>query len=196
MHTERVLPLILKLDVRGQPVEWLHWQDAAGHYCRDTVRWSMGERNIELRGGWRRDTGERSLLHLAPIIAVEDHSHQRGRSLVPRLCRRTLHQRDRGICMYCAKHVSYDAMQVEHVVPLSRGGRTVWKNVVCACHRCNHHKGNRVPEEAGMKLLAVPYAPNVAEYLILSNRRILADQMEFLQTLVPESSQRRIVQLS
>jgi len=45
---------------------------------------------------------------------------------------------------------------------------------------CNHKKADRTPEEAGMKLLAVPYTPNLAEYLILSNRRILADQMEFL----------------
>lgn len=183
---ERVKPLILKLDLHGQPVEWLHWQEAVGHYCRDTVRWSLGERNIVLIGGWSRETGERSILKLAPIIAVEDHSIKRGRSLVPRLCRRSLYHRDRGLCMYCAKPVSYDEMQVEHVVPLSRGGRTAWKNVVCACHRCNHRKADRLPEEASMKLVAIPYLPNVAEYLILSNRRILADQMEFLRALTPE----------
>ena len=33
-----------------------------------------------------------------------------------------------------------------------------------------------------MKLLAVPFTPNLAEYLILQNRRILADQMDFLRT--------------
>jgi 5-methylcytosine-specific restriction endonuclease McrA len=87
--------------------------------------------------------------------------------------------------MYCGHDVGYQAMEVEHVIPLSRGGRTVWANVVVACHRCNHRKDARTPEEAHMKLLAVPYAPNVAEYLILSNRRILADQMEFLKPLVP-----------
>jgi hypothetical protein len=66
-------------------------------------------------------------------------------------------------------------------VPASRGGESVWENCVTACERCNHRKADRTPEEANMKLLAVPYTPNLAEYLILSNRRILADQMEFLQ---------------
>lgn len=183
--SEALKPLILKLDLHGQPVEWLHWQEAVGHYCRDTVRWSLGERSIVLTGGWSQATGQRSVLRLAPIIAVEDHSHKRGRSLVPRLCRRSLYHRDRGLCLYCARQVHYEEMQVEHVVPLSRGGVTAWNNVVCACHRCNHRKADRTPEQASMKLLAIPYVPNVAEYLILSNRRILSDQMEFLRPMVP-----------
>lgn len=49
------------------------------------------------------------------------------------------------------------------------------------CRECNQAKDARTPEEAGMKLLAVPYTPNLAEYLILQNRKILADQMEFLK---------------
>jgi 5-methylcytosine-specific restriction endonuclease McrA len=68
----------------------------------------------------------------------------------------------------------------DHVVPASRGGSSAWENCVTACRHCNQRKDDRTPEEAGMKLLAVPYTPNLAEYLILSNRRILADQMEFL----------------
>lgn len=65
-------------------------------------------------------------------------------------------------------------------MPASRGGASAWENCVTACEHCNHRKADRTPEEANMKLLAVPYTPNLAEYLILSNRRILADQMEFL----------------
>ena len=54
-------------------------------------------------------------------------------------------------------------------------------NVVAACKRCNHHKGNRLPHECGMELLALPYVPNTAEYLALINSgRILGDQMDFL----------------
>jgi len=54
--------------------------------------------------------------------------------------------------------------------------------VVTACKRCNTRKGDKTPEEARMPLLAIPYVPNVAEYLVLRNRRILGDQMEFLKT--------------
>ena len=55
-------------------------------------------------------------------------------------------------------------------------------DVVAACKACNTHKGNRRPEEAEVALLAIPYVPNWAEFLALSNRRILADQMQFLKT--------------
>jgi len=61
-------------------------------------------------------------------------------------------------------------------------------NVVTACRACNQRKGNRTPEEAHMHLLYAPYVPNRAEFLILANRRILADQMEFLLASVPRSS--------
>jgi len=71
---------------------------------------------------------------------------------------------------------------------LSRGGRDVWQNVVTSCKRCNHHKGNRTPEEANMQLIAVPFVPTHAEYIYLSGRRILADQMEFLLAHFPRNS--------
>jgi 5-methylcytosine-specific restriction endonuclease McrA len=72
------------------------------------------------------------------------------------------------------------------VVPLSRGGRDQWQNVVSACIACNVRKGSRTPAEAGMPLLAVPYRPSWVEHLILSNRNILADQMEFLRSHLPK----------
>jgi hypothetical protein len=46
-------------------------------------------------------------------------------------------------------------------------------------------KGSRTPQQAGMPLLAVPYRPSWVEHLILSNRNILADQMEFLVSHLP-----------
>ena len=54
--------------------------------------------------------------------------------------------------------------------------------MVAACRRCNQHKANYRLEEIGMELIALPYCPNNAEYLALTNsRRILGDQMEFLR---------------
>jgi len=60
--------------------------------------------------------------------------------------------------------------------------------VVTACKRCNHHKGNRTPEEANMELWAIPFVPTHAEYIYLSGRKILADQMEFLLAHFPRNS--------
>jgi len=57
--------------------------------------------------------------------------------------------------------------------------------VVSACVACNVRKGSRTPQQAAMPLLAVPYRPSWVEHLILSNRNILADQMEFLVSHLP-----------
>jgi hypothetical protein len=65
----------------------------------------------------------------------------------------------------------------------SRGGSDMWDNVVAACRRCNHWKGDRLLHECSMELMALPYVPNFAEYLALINSgRILGDQMDFLRT--------------
>ena len=59
---------------------------------------------------------------------------------------------------------------------------------VSACRRCNNHKAGRTPERAGVELLAVPFVPTHAEYVFLQGKRVLADQMEFLQAHFPRSS--------
>ena len=50
-------------------------------------------------------------------------------------------------------------LNYDHVIPRSRGGRTVWENIVSACYKCNARKANRTPEEAGMRLRALPKKP-------------------------------------
>ena len=59
---------------------------------------------------------------------------------------------------------------------------------MAACRSCNERKGSRLPEEANMELVYAPYVPNRAEFLILANRRILVDQMEFLKQHVSAQS--------
>ncbi|MEJ0034909.1 MAG: hypothetical protein WDO68_02285 [Gammaproteobacteria bacterium] len=61
-------------------------------------------------------------------------------------------------------------------------------NLVAACKACNNRKANRTPEAARMQLHYVPYVPNRYEAFILSNRKILADQTEFLLQGVPKNS--------
>lgn len=64
--------------------------------------------------------------------------------------------RDRHRCAYCGRH----AKTIDHLFPESRGGKWSWTNCVAACNECNERKGNRTPEEAGMRLrYAEPYVP-------------------------------------
>ncbi len=68
--------------------------------------------------------------------------------------------RDRYTCQYCGKSVKNPKDRtIDHVLPRSRGGKTTWDNVVLCCRKCNLKKGDRTPEEAGMKLLSKPKAP-------------------------------------
>lgn len=174
-----MIPSILKLDVGGLPVAWIRWQTAVTLYARERVCWEAGAERFVIRGGVNAATGRRSSLRIGSIIAVADRS-RRFEGNAPLLTNRTLFQRDRNLCLYCGRQFSSRELTRDHVIPVSRGGESVWENCVTACRACNQRKDNRTPEQARMKLLAVPYTPNLAEYLILSNRRILADQMEFL----------------
>ena len=112
----------------------------------------------------------------------------RGTVDLPPLSNRELFRRDCHMCAYCGGEFSYFRLTRDHITPLSRGGRDTWMNVVTACRQCNGHKRNRLLQECGMELLYAPYVPNKAEYLILTNRRILADQMEFLRQHVASHS--------
>ena len=177
-----MVPLILRLDTAGAPVTWIPWQEAVCLYSRNMVAWTAGASVFTITGGTNRMTGLRSFVDINSIIAIKrssTHKHQRN---IPPLTNRELFLRDANLCMYCGGQFRDSSLTRDHVLPMSRGGRDRWSNVVTACRHCNTQKGNKTPEEARMALLAVPYVPNWAEYLALSNRKILADQMEFLKS--------------
>ena len=72
------------------------------------------------------------------------------------LSRKNILMRDRYTCQYCHKTLASAELTLDHVVPRSRSGETAWENLVACCHPCNNRKGNRTPEEAGMKLARLP----------------------------------------
>tara|TARA_B100000029_G_scaffold351507_1_gene343980 strand:- start:305 stop:874 length:570 start_codon:yes stop_codon:yes gene_type:complete len=174
--------LILRLESTGQPLRWIGWQEAVVLDAKGRIAWSAGETEFTYHGGISRVTGVRSSVTVSSIIAVKGHGrHHSANDIIPPLSNRELFLRDGNTCMYCGGGFPDHLLTRDHLTPLSRGGRDTWKNVVAACRSCNHAKGARTPEEAHMELIAIPYTPNRAEYLVLSNRRILADQMEFLR---------------
>lgn len=184
------VPLILKLDAHANPVAWIDHERAAYYYAKDLVVWSMGEYDYTLHGGISSMTGRQSTLTLNTIIAVRSEVSEKTtlRQRVPSLENRLLFKRDRNVCAYCGKVFVPSELTRDHIKPTSKGGKNVWTNVVTACRGCNRYKDNNEPHEVGLQLLYVPYVPNRAEALILSNRNILADQMEFLLKHVPDHS--------
>jgi 5-methylcytosine-specific restriction endonuclease McrA len=73
--------------------------------------------------------------------------------------RRNIYEHYEYKCAYCGHKFSSAELNLEHVIPRSRGGKTDWTNIVTSCIPCNLRKGNRLPEEASMKLLVQPTKP-------------------------------------
>lgn len=175
---------ILVVDPAGRPVEWVSWRDAVLHYVLEQVSWTVGDPTIRVRGGMNV-RGVRSELLLHPVIAIAGADGGRYDGYTPPLSNAALFARDRRVCLYCGERFHSGLLSRDHVIPLSHGGPDIWENVATACRSCNQKKDARTPEQAGMPLLAVPYAPSHAEALIMANRRIVADQMAFLESRVP-----------
>ncbi|CAA9316733.1 MAG: HNH endonuclease family protein [uncultured Lysobacter sp.] len=182
---------VLSLDAHGHALEWLHWQDAACLYARGAVAWTLGDPCLQVHGGTSRESGLQSLIELHPIVAARGRARARAISPTPSLTNAALFARDAHLCMYCGREFSRSLLTRDHVLPVSKGGRDTWENVVAACFACNSRKGNRTPQQAAMPLLAVPYRPSWIEHLILSNRNILADQMAFLRSQLPRNTRLR-----
>ena len=77
----------------------------------------------------------------------------------PKLCAKAVRERDGSRCQYTGKLLQPDEGSVDHIVPRSRGGKNTWENLVWSSKDVNARKGNRLPQEAGLKLLALPRTP-------------------------------------
>ncbi len=82
------------------------------------------------------------------------------------MTRRAVFARDGWRCVYCRG----PAETIDHVLPRSRGGPHTWENVVTACARCNHRKGDRTLHEIGWRLHVTPAAPQGAAWRVLGHR--------------------------
>ncbi|MCD6232129.1 HNH endonuclease [Candidatus Aerophobetes bacterium] len=73
--------------------------------------------------------------------------------------RRNIYIRDQNTCQYCGRKLDSQNLNLDHVIPLSRGGKDTWENVVCSCVPCNLRKGNKTLAEAKMSLIRKPKKP-------------------------------------
>jgi len=181
---------VLRTDGAGMPLEWISYRDAVRLYYLDQVAYSCGSLLYQVRGGINAVSHQRSIIQVNSIIATHgSHARSRARSAyTPPLNNKALFKRDGHLCLYCGSHFKERDLSRDHVTPLSQQGQDCWRNVVSACKRCNSHKAGRTPEQAQMALLAVPFVPTHAEYVYLQSKRVLADQMEFLQAHFPRTS--------
>ena len=96
----------------------------------------------------------RRALRVPSVIRLLAYRHipQQTRAL----SRKNILLRDRNTCQFCACVFPASDLTLDHVIPRSRGGRSSWENLVACCYQCNNRKGDRTPEEAGIKLARKP----------------------------------------
>ncbi len=140
---------LLSLDAYGRVLDWMSWQDAACLYARGAVAWTLGDPCLEVHGGTCRKTGSQSVIELHPIVAARGHARTHALDPTPALTNAALFARDSYLCLYCGHDFNRPHLTRDHVLPVSKGGRDVWENVVAACFHCNSRKGNRTPQQAG-----------------------------------------------
>lgn len=179
---------VLKLSAQGLPQSWISLEQAVIHYAAEEVRWEVGGEVAVFHGGYNALSGLQSIIRVNSIIGTRGLPNINPFDLRPGLTNAKLFARDRNICAYCGDHFHETSLTREHIVPFAQNGRDHWMNVVTACRACNARKANRTPEQARMPLLYAPYVPTLWEDFILRNRRILADQMEFLMAHLPRHS--------
>jgi len=85
----------------------------------------------------------------------------------PKLCARSIRERDGNRCQYTGRLLHPDEGSLDHVVPRSRGGQDAWENLVWAAKEVNQRKADRLPHEAGLRLLSVPRAPKELPVTVL-----------------------------
>ena len=133
-----------------------------GYYAYNFFSWAeFSEYRRYLQDGHEQDwihTPKLTLL-VPRIIRVLQYSKV-YRHRIP-LTRRNIYYRDNNTCQYCGRMFKTRDLNIDHVVPRSRGGKETWENLVCACITCNIRKGNRLPHETGMRLVRRPVKPKL-----------------------------------
>lgn len=99
-------------------------------------------------------------VHSVPwIIRLHNAAPRNRRFGGPRFSRQNIYLRDGYRCQYCNWTGSLVNLTMDHLIPLARGGKTTWENIVTACKHCNLKKGSRTIEELGLRLARMPERP-------------------------------------
>jgi 5-methylcytosine-specific restriction endonuclease McrA len=94
-----------------------------------------------------------AVLRLLQVVKI------RSQQRVVKFSRSNIFARDKYTCQYCGRHFRAEELTFDHVVPIAKGGKKNWTNIVTACIRCNNLKSGRTPEEARMRLIKKPEKP-------------------------------------
>jgi 5-methylcytosine-specific restriction endonuclease McrA len=146
------------------------------HVCslRRAVNMMLAEKATLVVNG-RGEIKTVSASYPRPSVIRLAHMVPRPRPRV-NISRKEIFRRDNYTCQYCGKKLP--ELTVDHVIPRHLGGQHTWLNVVTACSACNHRKGGRMLDEAGMHLLHTPWEPPSSAFYIFSGHLFLYSEWE------------------
>ena len=137
----------LLLNSTYEPLKVVGWQKAILLWFQDKVE------VIEHHDVFARSVNNR--FRIPSVIRLKTYIQVRPRSFV-QFSRENIFLRDNHTCQYCGIKLPPAQLTMDHVIPLSRGGKKNWQNIVTSCRDCNHQKGNRTPGEASLRLRRPP----------------------------------------
>lgn len=121
--------------------------------------------------------GDRKI-KLPATLRMKYYINKRYKQLV--FSKKAVLKRDHYVCQYCLNHIKSGQATVDHLIPKSYGGQSIFTNCVASCYNCNNKKGNRTPEQAGMELMILPTAPIGYVYYVSEQERWHDDWGAFL----------------
>ena len=124
----------------------------------DSIAGVLGGKTIALES-YDQEISSQFLTVRIPAVVVVKKALARTKKDV-KFSRPNVYARDHHTCQYCGHRFAPKDLTRDHVFPRSRGGKTVWENIVTACSPCNLRKDDRTPKEAGMRLLRAPFRPS------------------------------------
>jgi 5-methylcytosine-specific restriction endonuclease McrA len=122
------------------------------------------ERGAGVLHSERLELARPCVIRLMRYVRIPRDVHRR------KITRKAVLARDAWTCQYCGREAH--GLTVDHVIPRSRGGESVWENIVASCAPCNRRKGNRLPREVQMHPRHRPKAPGPTVFIRIASPRI------------------------
>lgn len=130
---------------------------------RSLSLWARGKARILKSNGKKIHPGMN--ITQPEVVILTDYIHVPFECRQVKLSREAIMLRDNFTCQYSGRKLKKSEIQIDHIIPRSRGGKNTWDNLVVASDEMNNLKGNRTPEEAGLKLIRKPFKPNITDLL-------------------------------
>lgn len=146
--------------------------------CMQPVRWADWI-NLPIRDGDNALHTSTRAIRVPTVIVLA--KYDRVPKKRPKLCAQTIWARDQGVCQYTGRKLAPGEGNIDHVLPRSRGGATDWQNCVLADRSINSRKADKLPAEAGLRLIRAPHEPKeLPVTALIQNRFEIRDWEHFL----------------